>query len=61
MCSVPAAAPEVASEPLERADGLVAVGAEVRHVLQAVHAEGDQAASVHTAYKDERHGEHRDV
>lgn len=50
MCSVPVRT----LEPLERADGTVAVGAKVCHVLQAVHTEGDQAASVYTA-------EHRNI
>lgn len=45
MCSVPV----VTSEAFEWTDGVVAVGAEVRHVPQAVHTEGDQATAVHTA------------
>lgn len=44
MCSVPV----TTSEPFEGPDGVVAVGTKVRHVLQAVHAERDQATPVHT-------------
>lgn len=50
MCSVSVTSSGT-SEPFERTNSMVAVGAKVRHILQAVHTEGDQATPVHTAVK----------
>lgn len=44
MCKI-----RVTSEPFEVTDGIVAIGAKVRHILQAIHAEGNQATAIHAA------------
>lgn len=57
VCSVPV----MTSEAFERTDSIVAVGAKVRHVPQAVHTEGDQATAVHAAGIKDRAQEHKNL